>query len=233
VTVNVLAASGPRPTSQSRQRHSPRARRRARETGVDLDRILPTGRPTPLSCVVEADVTAFVGALPGALVSHVAAAAVAALRGYPQLNGGERAVRLGIDVDFGSGAAAVVLADAGDLNHAGLERRLGEQSVSEPVGRVAADDPATGTFTVTDAGARGILSATPALAPGQTGHLVLGAPVERAVVVSGADGERAIAIRSMAHLALAYDAERVDDVAAVGFLRQVKDALVRHDETRE
>jgi pyruvate dehydrogenase E2 component (dihydrolipoamide acetyltransferase) len=232
VTVNVLAASGPRPTSQSRQRHSPRARRRARETGVDLDRAV-TGQQAAVTCVVEADVTALVAGPRAALVAHVAAAAVAALRTHPQLNAGQRGVRLGLAVDTASGAAVVVLRDAGDLNWAGVERRLAEVSSRGPAGQLALDDPATATFMLTDAGRRGVLYSTPALHPGQTGHLALGEAVERPVVVHFADGEPAMAIRSMAHLVLAYDAERVDGVAAAGFLRQVKDALQRHDETRE
>jgi 2-oxoglutarate dehydrogenase E2 component (dihydrolipoamide succinyltransferase) len=205
---------------------------------VDLDRVAPSGRPTsvrpsPLSCAVEADVTVLVGSARRALVTHVAAAAVATLRTYPQLNAGQRAVRLGVDVDFGSGKAAVVLADADDLSPAGLARRMAALSARGSVRAVTTEDEATATFTITDAGPRGILSMTPALARGQTGHLALGEPVERAVVVRGVDGERAIGIRSMVHLVLAYDPEQVDDVAAVGFLGQVKTALGRHDETRE
>jgi pyruvate dehydrogenase E2 component (dihydrolipoamide acetyltransferase) len=232
VTVNVLAASGPRPTSQSRQRHSPRARRRARETGVDLDRAVEIGRPAALSCVVEADVTELVAAH-AVLVTHVAAAAVAALRVHPQLNQDERVVRLGVRLDIRS-VAPVVLADAGELNLAGLARRLGALSaVGGSATRVLKDGPPGATFTITDASGCGVLYATPRVLAGQTGHLVLGAPVERAAIVHGTDGERAIAIRSMAHLVLVYDAERVDDAAAVGFLRMVKDGLNRHDETRE
>ncbi len=132
---------------------------------------------------------------------------------------------LGIAVDTERGLLVPVIKDAGDLNIAGLARKIADLAARTRDNKVTPDELGGGTFTLTNTGSRGALFDTPIINQPQVGILGTGAVVKRPVVVSDADGGETIAIRSMMYLALSYDHRVVDGADAARFLTTIKDRL--------
>jgi 2-oxoglutarate dehydrogenase E2 component (dihydrolipoamide succinyltransferase) len=163
-----------------------------------------------------------------------AKAAVEALKIHPKLNASidtERgevtyhgAEHLGIAVDTERGLIVPVIHDAGDLNIAGLARKISDLAERSRTNKVKPDELAGGTFTITNIGSRGSLLDTPIVNQPQVGILGTGAVVKRPVVLSEPDGDT-IAIRSMAYLVLSYDHRLVDGADAARFLTTVKQRI--------
>ncbi|MDQ1287955.1 MAG: hypothetical protein QG622_1520 [Actinomycetota bacterium] len=161
-----------------------------------------------------------------------ALAAVEALKQYPMVNAsieGESIVyhaseNLGVAVDTERGLLVPVIRDAGDLNIAGLARRIADLADRTRKNKVTPDELGGGTFTLTNTGSRGALFDTPIINQPQVAILGTGAIVRRAVVVQDEGGD-AIAIRSMVYLALSYDHRIVDGADAARFLASVKQRL--------
>ena len=162
-----------------------------------------------------------------------ALAAVEALKAYPQLNASVEddsivyhpQENLGIAVDTEKGLMVPVIRDAGDLNIAGLARKIGDLAERTRTNKVTPDELGGGTFTLTNTGSRGALFDTPIINQPQVGILGTGAVVKRPIVVTDADGGETIAIRSMVYLALSYDHRIVDGADAARFLTAVKARL--------
>ena len=162
-------------------------------------------------------------------------AAVEALKQYPQVNAsidmGEGTVtyheseHLGIAVDSERGLLVPVVRDAGDLNIAGLARRIADLADRTRTNKLSPDELSGGTFTVTNTGSRGALFDTPIINQPQVAILGTGAVVKRPVVVTDANGQDGIAIRSMVYLALSYDHRLVDGADAARFLGSMKGRL--------
>ena len=163
----------------------------------------------------------------------LALAAVEALKGHPNVNAsveGEEIVyhgqeNLAIAVDTEKGLIVPVVKNAGDLNIAGLARAIADLADRTRNNKIAPDDLAGGTFTITNTGSRGALFDTPIINQPQVAILGTGALVKRPVVVSDADGGETIAVRSMMYLALSYDHRVVDGADAARFLGAMKTRL--------
>lgn len=162
----------------------------------------------------------------------VALAAVEALKAHPNINAsveGEEIVyhgseNLAIAVDTPKGLIVPVLANAGDLNIAGLARGIADIAARTRDNKITPDELSGGTFTITNTGSRGALFDTPILNQPQVAMLGTGAIVRRPMVID-ADGAETIAIRSMMYLALSYDHRVVDGADAARFLVTVKERL--------
>ncbi|GAB2676351.1 2-oxoglutarate dehydrogenase, E2 component, dihydrolipoamide succinyltransferase [Thalassiella azotivora] len=162
-----------------------------------------------------------------------ALATVEALKAFPVVNAsidGDEVVyhgqeNLGVAVDTDRGLLVPVIKDAGDLNIAGLARKIADLAARTRDNKVTPDELGGGTFTLTNTGSRGALFDTPIINQPQVGILGTGAVVKRPVVVTDADGGETIAIRSMAYLALSYDHRLVDGADAARFLTAVKERL--------
>ncbi len=165
----------------------------------------------------------------------LAKATVEALKDHPKLNAGididkgeityYDAEHLGIAVDTERGLLVPVVKHAGDLNIAGLARKIADLAERTRNNRIMPDELAGGTFTLTNTGSRGALFDTPIINQPQVGILGTGAVVKRPVVVDDADLGETIAIRSMCYLALSYDHRLVDGADAARFLTTVKQRL--------
>ena len=92
-------------------------------------------------------------------------------------------------------------------------------------GKLAIEDLAGGTFTISNGGVFGSLLSTPILNPPQTAILGMHKIQERPMAV---DGE--VKILPMMYLALSYDHRMIDGKEAVQFLVTVKELL--EDPTR-
>jgi pyruvate dehydrogenase E2 component (dihydrolipoyllysine-residue acetyltransferase) len=201
-----------------------------------------------LTTVVEADVTeiarlrerakAGFEAREGVKLSFLpffALAAMEALKVHPKLNAVidaannqvvyHDAEHLGVAVDAERGLMVPVIRNAGDLNLAGLARKIADLAARTRTSQIAPDELAGGTFTLTNTGSRGALFDTPILNQPQVGILGTGTVVRRPVVVDDPVLGEVIAVRSMVYLALTYDHRLVDGADAARFLGTVKARL--------
>jgi 2-oxoglutarate dehydrogenase E2 component (dihydrolipoamide succinyltransferase) len=135
------------------------------------------------------------------------------------------AEHLGIAVDTERGLIVPVIHNAGDLNLAGLAKRIADLAERARSNKLTPDEISGGTFTLTNTGSRGALFDTPIFTPPQVGILGTGAVVKRAVVVDDPDLGELILPRSMVYLALSYDHRLVDGADAARFLSTIKDRL--------
>ncbi|HKJ11920.1 MAG TPA: 2-oxoglutarate dehydrogenase, E2 component, dihydrolipoamide succinyltransferase [Ornithinimicrobium sp.] len=199
-----------------------------------------------LTTVVEVDVTK-VARLRAAVKDDFAAregvklsfmpffalAAVEALKQHPNVNASidedqiayHAQENLGIAVDTEKGLIVPVIKEAGDLNIAGLARKIADLAERTRTNKISPEELGGGTFTLTNTGSRGALFDTPILNQPQVGILGTGAVVRRPVVVADADGGESIAVRSMVYLALTYDHRIVDGADAARFLSTIKARL--------
>jgi pyruvate dehydrogenase E2 component (dihydrolipoamide acetyltransferase) len=201
-----------------------------------------------LTTVVEVDVTrvaklrdrakAGFAAREGVKLSFLpffALAAVEALKQHPKVNasidveGGSityhDAEHLGVAVDTERGLLVPVIHNAGDLNLAGLARKIADLADRTRTNRISPDELSGGTFTLTNTGSRGALFDTPIINQPQVGILGTGAVVKRPVVVDSPDLGEVVAVRSMVYLGLTYDHRLVDGADAARFLSTVKERL--------
>ena len=164
-----------------------------------------------------------------------ALATVEALRVHPLLNASmdqeagtvtyHDAEHLAIAVDTERGLVVPVIRDAGDLNLAGLARRIADVAERTRANKVSPDELSGGTFTLTNTGSRGALIDTPIINQPQVGILGTGAVVKRAVVVDDPNLGEIIVPRSMVYLSLSYDHRLVDGADAARFLGTIKERL--------
>jgi pyruvate dehydrogenase E2 component (dihydrolipoamide acetyltransferase) len=164
-----------------------------------------------------------------------ALAAVEALREHPVVNASidqeagtvtyHDGEHLGVAVDTPKGLVVPVIRDAGDLNLAGLAKRIADVAERTRANRISPDELSGGTFTLTNTGSRGALFDTPIINQPQVGILGTGAVVKRAVVVEDANLGELIVPRSMVYLALSYDHRLVDGADAARFLTTMKERL--------
>ncbi|MFC6085437.1 2-oxoglutarate dehydrogenase, E2 component, dihydrolipoamide succinyltransferase [Sphaerisporangium aureirubrum] len=163
-----------------------------------------------------------------------ALATVEALKQHPKLNAVINSEsnevtyfdheHLAFAVDAERGLASAVIKDAGDLNLAGLARKITDLADRTRTNKVSPDELSGGTFTLTNTGSRGALFDTPIINQPQVAILGTGSVVKRPVVLDTPEGE-VIAVRSMVYLALTYDHRLVDGADAARFLTTVKRRL--------
>jgi pyruvate dehydrogenase E2 component (dihydrolipoamide acetyltransferase) len=135
------------------------------------------------------------------------------------------AEHLGIAVDAPKGLVVPVIKDAGDLNLAGLSKRIADLADRTRNNKISPDELGGGTFTLTNTGSRGALFDTPIINQPQVGILGLGAVVKRPVIVNDPELGEIIVPRSMVYLALSYDHRIVDGADAARFLGTLKERL--------
>jgi 2-oxoglutarate dehydrogenase E2 component (dihydrolipoamide succinyltransferase) len=88
-------------------------------------------------------------------------------------------VHLGIAVDTERGLLVPVVHGAGDLNLAGLAKKIADLAERTRANKVTPDELGGGTFTLTNTGSRGALFDTPIINQPQVGVLGTGAVVKR------------------------------------------------------
>ncbi|MDO5503673.1 MAG: 2-oxoglutarate dehydrogenase, E2 component, dihydrolipoamide succinyltransferase, partial [Actinomycetia bacterium] len=162
-----------------------------------------------------------------------ALAAVEALKSHPTVNASVEgnevtyhgAEHLGVAVDTERGLLVPVIRDAGDLNIAGLARKIADLAERTRGSKITPDELSGGTFTITNTGSRGALFDTPIINQPNVAILGTGAVVKRPVVVEDGSGGSTIAVRPMVYLALSYDHRVVDGADAARFLTDMKERL--------
>jgi pyruvate dehydrogenase E2 component (dihydrolipoamide acetyltransferase) len=221
------------PTSRVRQaiaEHMIRSRQTAAhmttETDVDLSAVIRARTELNKARLAAGD--AKLSFLP-----FIARATCAALREYPEMNAtfqGTQTIRwgqvnLGIAVDTEAGLLVPVIPDAGSLTAPAIGAAIADLAARARDRKLVPDDLGGGTFTISNPGSVGAVSA-PAII-NQPQVAILGVPTiqRRPWVVTGSDGEEMIAIRSILRLAVTFDHRAVDGADATRFAVAVKSRL--------
>ena len=128
-------------------------------------------------------------------------------------------------MDTEKGLLVPVIKDAGDLNIAGLAKKIADLAARTRSNKVTPDDLSGGTFTITNYGSAGTLMDTPIINQPQVAILGTGALVKRPVVLTVPGVGDTIAVRDMMYLSMTYDHRLVDGADAARFLSMVKARL--------
>src|SRR5579862_7626833 len=127
---------------------------------------------------------------------------------------------IGIAVGTEQGLVVPVVRDADQLSFAEIEKRVADLGRRARDGKLALEELAGGTFTITNGGVYGSLLSTPILNPPQSAILGMHKIQKRPMVV----GDK-VEVRSMMYLALSYDHRIIDGREAVTFLVRVKECI--------
>ena len=127
---------------------------------------------------------------------------------------------VGVAVSSDRGLVVPVIRDADALSLAQIEDQIREYGAKAKSGKLALQDMAGGTFTLSNGGVFGSLLSTPILNPPQTAILGMHKIQDRAMVENGE-----IIVLPMMYLALSYDHRLIDGQEAVRFLVTIKDML--------
>jgi len=169
-------------------------------------------------------------------LAFVARAVIDALREYPRLNATtaadgqsvvlHRAVHLGIavDLDF-EGLVVPVVHDADGMRLRALAAAIREVAARAHARKLAPDDLAGGTFTITNPGASRTWISFPVINRPQVGILATDGVSKE--VVAGADGHLAIA--PIGRLCCSFDHRVLDGAYAGAFLQRVREIVETRD----
>lgn len=127
---------------------------------------------------------------------------------------------IGIAISTPRGLVVPILRRAQTLDSARIESAIADFAARAKEGRLALEELAGGTFSITNGGVFGSLLSTPILNPPQSAILGMHAIQDRPVAEHGQ-----VVVRPMMYLALTYDHRLIDGREAVQFLAAVKAAL--------
>ncbi|MFW0155229.1 2-oxoglutarate dehydrogenase, E2 component, dihydrolipoamide succinyltransferase [Rothia sp. P6271] len=158
-----------------------------------------------------------------------------ALQQFPQFNASmsedlkeityHNTENIGIAADTPKGLLVPVIQDAGNLNVAGLAKKIGDVASRARTGQINPEELSGSTFTISNIGNTGGVFFTPIINQPNVAILGIGATVKRPAVIQDAEGNDVIAIRSMAYLSLTYDHRVIDGADAGRFLHFLQTRL--------
>jgi len=166
-------------------------------------------------------------------LAFIARAACTALAEFPDLNAsfdGERLIRwrdvnLGIAVDTDQGLIVPVIGRCDRLTVPAIGEAIAELAELARSRRLTPDHVRAGTFTLSNPGSVGGISAMAIINQPQVGILGTPAVVRRPVVITDEHGEEAIAIRPVMRLALTFDHRVIDGAYATRCVVRMKHFL--------
>jgi 2-oxoglutarate dehydrogenase E2 component (dihydrolipoamide succinyltransferase) len=127
---------------------------------------------------------------------------------------------IGIAISTPRGLVVPILRRAQTLDSARIESAIADFAARAKEGRLALEELAGGTFSITNGGVFGSLLSTPILNPPQSAILGMHTIQDRPVAEHGQ-----VVVRPMMYLALTYDHRLIDGRDAVQFLAALKAAL--------
>lgn len=163
----------------------------------------------------------------------IAEAAVKALKRHPLVNSTiegtnilrKKYVNLGVAVAMEpNGLIVPNVKRADEKNFVGLSRSIADLAERARNRRLAPDEIADGTFTITNYGVFGALFGTPIINQPEVAILGAGA-VQKRPVAAEHEGQDVIAVKPMMYLALAHDHRLIDGMLGSLFLATVKEEL--------
>ncbi len=166
-------------------------------------------------------------------LAFIARAACAALSDYPDLNAsfdGERLIRfrevnLGVAVDTEQGLIVPVLRGCDRLGAPAIGEAIAELAALARSRKLTPDHVRAGTFTLSNPGSVGGISAMAIINQPQVAILGTPATVRKPVVVTDGEGGEAIAIRPVMRLALTFDHRVIDGAYATRCVVRIRDLL--------
>ncbi|MCU1376377.1 MAG: 2-oxoglutarate dehydrogenase, component, dihydrolipoamide succinyltransferase [Actinomycetia bacterium] len=191
--------------------------------------------------VTEVDYSALDRVRRGAGLTYlpfVARAVVEAAREFPHVNATStddgllvaKDVHLGIAIDLSfEGLVVPVVHDAGSRRLRALADAVDDLATRARAGKLTMADLVGGTFTVTNVGSYGTVSAVPIINHPQVAILSTDGVRMRPVAVPGDDGDWRIAIHPVGNLSLAFDHRAFDGAYAAAFLARVRHELEQRD----
>jgi 2-oxoisovalerate dehydrogenase E2 component (dihydrolipoyl transacylase) len=152
---------------------------------------------------------------------YVMAAALSALREYPEVNSTfneteliiHRDINLGVSVGLEDSLLVPVVRKADSLSIAGIARAVNDLATRARNKQLKADELVGATFTVNNSGTFGTLFSYSVINPGQSGILTMEAIVDRPVAIQGMIG-----IKPMMYLCFSFDHRVLDGLKAARFL---------------
>jgi 2-oxoglutarate dehydrogenase E2 component (dihydrolipoamide succinyltransferase) len=157
-------------------------------------------------------------------------AAVQALRKHPIVNAsmqGEailynKNINIGIAVALEWGLIVPVIKQTEEKSFLGVARSIVDLAERARAKKLAPDEVAGGTFTLTNSGIFGEQFGTPIIAQPQSAILGIGGLNKEAVVLTDKDGQDTIAIRSIQRFTLGFDHRTIDGADAGKFMSDFK-----------
>jgi pyruvate dehydrogenase E2 component (dihydrolipoamide acetyltransferase) len=157
-------------------------------------------------------------------------AAVQALRKHPIVNSTTQGdailynknINIGIAVALEWGLIVPVIKQAEDKSFLGVARAIVDLADRARNKKLAPDDVAGGTFTLTNSGIFGEQFGTPIIAQPQSAILGIGGLNKEAEVLTDKDGNDSIAIRSIQRFTLGFDHRTIDGSDAGKFMSDFK-----------
>src|SRR6516162_7112406 len=158
----------------------------------------------------------------------VTRAAVAALRQYPVINASidgnniiyHNEINIGIAVALENGLIVPVIRNADEKNVLGLQRAMVDLAGRARSRQLKPEEVQGGTFSITNFGSFGSVTATPIINQPQVAILGVGTVEKTPVVI-----DDAIAIRSIAYLSLTFDHRLIDGAVGDQFVTKVRQVL--------
>jgi len=155
-------------------------------------------------------------------------AATRALQKYPILNASidgdaivyKRDINIGVAVSLEGGLIVPVVKNAAEKNLQGLAHAINDLGERARTKKLVPDDVKDGTFTITNPGIYGALTATPIINQPQVAIMGMGGIKKRAVVI-----DDAIAIRPIIVLSLSFDHRLIDGALADQFMADIQKQL--------
>jgi 2-oxoglutarate dehydrogenase E2 component (dihydrolipoamide succinyltransferase) len=166
-------------------------------------------------------------------LSFIAKAAVSALGEFPDMNATfqhERVllwdeVNLGIAVDTPAGLIVPVIRHAEGLTVEQIADGIAQVAERARARKLVPDDLRAGTFTISNPGSLGAVSAPAIINQPQVAILGIPVIVKRLWVVSSPEGAEAVAIRPILRLAVTFDHRAIDGAYATRYAVAVKQHL--------
>ncbi len=157
-------------------------------------------------------------------------AAVAALRKHPIVNSAtegdavryNKNINIGIAVALEWGLIVPVIKQAEEKSFLGITRAIVDVADRARNKKLAPDEVAGGTFTLTNSGIFGEQFGTPIIAQPQSAILGIGGLNKEALVLTDKDGQDTIAIRSIQRFTLGFDHRIIDGADAGKFMSDFK-----------
>ncbi|GAC1355308.1 MAG: 2-oxoglutarate dehydrogenase, E2 component, dihydrolipoamide succinyltransferase [Acidobacteriaceae bacterium] len=157
-------------------------------------------------------------------------AAVAALRKHPIVNSAtegdavryNKNINIGIAVALEWGLIVPVIKQAEEKSFLGIARSIVDVADRARSKKLAPDEVAGGTFTLTNSGIFGEQFGTPIIAQPQSAILGIGGLNKEALVLTDKDGQDTIAIRSIQRFTLGFDHRIIDGADAGKFMSDFK-----------
>jgi 2-oxoglutarate dehydrogenase E2 component (dihydrolipoamide succinyltransferase) len=151
-----------------------------------------------------------------------------ALKEYPRVNAmidGDEIVYnhfydIGVAMSVEHGLIVPIIRDADKLHFAEIEKAIADLASRAGTKKIAPDELAGGTFTITNGGVFGSMMSTPIPAYPQSAILGMHAIKKRPVVI-----DDRIEIRPIMYVALSYDHRLIDGREAIGFLVRIKEYI--------